>query len=128
MDWSFWIFFLVIFAHIMICPFSKVEESFYSQAAHDFIYLKNISHFDHHEFPGVVPRTAVPIFLASSVIKPIKFFTDAEFKPTMQVIFLEYFLEIFFRKCYRKFFKEFVGKIAWCLNVTIFEKFSKIDC
>lgn len=69
----------------MVCPFTKVEESFYIQAAHDFLYTKNISQFDHQHFPGVVPRTAVPIYVLSSFLKPVTFFTSDQFKPTMQV-------------------------------------------
>lgn len=81
-DAYFFIFFLFIFAHVMMCPFTKVEESFYVQAAHDFIFTKNISNFDHQEFPGAVPRTAVPIFILSMVLKPLTAVFD---KQTLQV-------------------------------------------
>lgn len=84
MEWSFLIFQLIITAHIMMAPFTKVEESFYLQAAHDFLYEDSIENFDHRKFPGVVPRTAAPIFILSTILRPLKLFLD---KPQMQIAF-----------------------------------------
>eukprot|EP00842_Homolaphlyctis_polyrhiza_P005451 jgi/Hompol1/5907/HPOL_004753-RA len=45
--------------HLAVAPYSKVEESFHSQAAHDLIFHGPLAleHFDHVEFPGPVKRS-----------------------------------------------------------------------
>ncbi|KAI8921532.1 Alg9-like mannosyltransferase family-domain-containing protein [Entophlyctis helioformis] len=48
-----------VLLHLAAAPFSKVEESFNSQAAHDLIFHGPLAldAFDHKQFPGAVPRT-----------------------------------------------------------------------
>lgn len=104
-----WVLFGVCCATILLCPYTKVEESFNLQAMHDILYhttdinkvryssigtysdvcvffmyalhrrVRNYSlvQYDHHEFPGVVPRTflgaLVVSFLSSPLVAAVRF-------------------------------------------------------
>ncbi|KAG7691432.1 hypothetical protein KL933_005338 [Ogataea haglerorum] len=70
----------------MISPYTKVEESFNLQAIHDLVNygIRDLHHFDHKEFPGVVKRSFVGplmVFIASKPLLTIIDIFDAWISP-----------------------------------------------
>ncbi|SCV01460.1 LAMI_0G11650g1_1 [Lachancea mirantina] len=66
---------VVILFHLIMSPFTKVEESFTIQAVHDILKygVFDISKYDHHQFPGVVPRSFMGPLVLAMFTKPFLF-------------------------------------------------------
>ncbi|KAL2020718.1 hypothetical protein VTK56DRAFT_8018 [Thermocarpiscus australiensis] len=70
----------LVLVHLIVAPYTKVEESFNIQAAHDVlvygtptsnIYERLSSTYDHFAFPGAVPRTFIGAVLLAGFAQPI---------------------------------------------------------
>lgn len=68
--WDF-VILLQVCLYVFLCPYTKVEESFNTQATHDLMYTgHSLLGYDHFEFPGVVPRTFTGPAVLSTLARP----------------------------------------------------------
>ncbi|KAK9771462.1 putative Mannosyltransferase [Seiridium cardinale] len=70
----------LVVIHLVVAPYTKVEESFNLQAAHDIlvygtptkdVHTKLSTQYDHFDFPGAVPRTFLGPVLLAGFAQPI---------------------------------------------------------
>ncbi|EPT01710.1 hypothetical protein FOMPIDRAFT_133302 [Fomitopsis schrenkii] len=61
--------------HVLLAPYTKVEESFNLHATHDVLMYgvkpDALQHYDHRVFPGAVPRTFIGSILLAWVASPV---------------------------------------------------------
>ncbi|ORY66145.1 Alg9-like mannosyltransferase [Pseudomassariella vexata] len=69
----------LVFLHLTVAPYTKVEESFNIQATHDIlvygmptsdVYERLSRQYDHFDFPGAVPRTFVGAVMLAGISQP----------------------------------------------------------
>jgi alpha-1,6-mannosyltransferase len=74
------VFPFLIFLHLHVAPYTKVEESFNIQAVHDIltygIPTKDVgetfkAQYDHMTFPGAVPRTFIGALVLAGLSRPV---------------------------------------------------------
>ncbi|XP_011864569.1 PREDICTED: probable Dol-P-Man:Man(7)GlcNAc(2)-PP-Dol alpha-1,6-mannosyltransferase [Vollenhovia emeryi] len=117
---------LVSVLHLLYCPFTKVEESFNLQAMHDILYHGlNLTQYDHHEFPGVVPRSFLGPIVVSGLASPIaaginylklnKFFVQYAVRATLGLLVITAF------KLYRSALQSIFGSqfTKWFVAITV---------
>ncbi|KAG2053372.1 hypothetical protein BDR06DRAFT_982841 [Suillus hirtellus] len=64
-------------AHVLLAPYTKVEESFNLHATHDVLMYgvggNNLHKFDHNTFSGAVPRTFIGSILLAWLTSPVAY-------------------------------------------------------
>ncbi|KAJ8071575.1 hypothetical protein OCU04_001898 [Sclerotinia nivalis] len=77
----------LILIHLLLAPYTKVEESFNIQATHDILTYglptsnlsSTLNTYDHTTFPGAVPRTFFGALSLAAVSKPILLLTQGRY-------------------------------------------------
>lgn len=78
----------LIILHLLVAPYTKVEESFNLQATHDIINYgiptRNVpahlrAYYDHVDFPGAVPRTFLGSVVLAGLSQPFLALTKGKY-------------------------------------------------
>ena len=108
---AFFIIPVLVLLHLYVSPFTKVEESFNIQAAHDILtngipspwekypHFKFVQQYDHMTFSGAVPRTFIGALILSGIANPLLWYAKLSL-PEQQ------------------FLGRFTGGDGWCMPLT----------
>ncbi|KAH3660474.1 hypothetical protein OGAPHI_007060 [Ogataea philodendri] len=80
----------LILYHLLISPYTKVEESFNLQAIHDLLNygLTDHSKFDHKAFPGAVKRSFTGSLIIYMILNPLRTIIDRGFQLLPESFFI----------------------------------------
>jgi alpha-1,6-mannosyltransferase len=82
---------VLVCLHLLVAPYTKVEESFHIQAVHDILKYGIptgdvsgiLAHYDHATFPGAVPRTFVGAVVLAGLSQPFIWLNENIDKQTL---------------------------------------------
>lgn len=78
--------YIAVLTYLVVAPFTKVEESFNTQAMHDMLFHgTHLDRYDHVKFPGAVPRTFVGSAAVAAVARVVMLFRRFS-KPQVQTL------------------------------------------
>ncbi|KAI9593359.1 Alg9-like mannosyltransferase family-domain-containing protein [Syncephalis fuscata] len=73
-DWLDLLLFVLASFHVVVAPFTKVEEQFNVEAVHDLLYYgwTHLDEYNHTAYPGPVPRTFIGPIVLYIIVKPVQ--------------------------------------------------------
>ncbi|KAH3755916.1 GPI mannosyltransferase [Pelomyxa schiedti] len=108
-------FYYLVFLSLLLCPYTKVEESFNVQAMHDIMYHGwNLDKYDHFEFPGVVPRTFIGAVAIAIPSLPLSLILRVLYFPKVLSLYLvRFILGCTVATCFGSFRKEVASRFGY---------------